>query len=165
MNRNRNKPFESSHRTTTTTTSHANHTANKLLLTGATTTTKTTRATKKATSGKINEIIDFSLKGKSRYMKINQPVLSLRMTGTRSSNRFKNPRLSAFDYDGDEEYEPKQFVFDIIEVKSKPPAPPLSILQQIAERSRDHSQDTSKPHRTHHHQRHHNDSNHDDSKD
>jgi len=96
---------------------------------------------KKATSGQISEIIDFNMKGKSRYMKINQPVNNkLRMSGTRSSNLFRNPRLSTFDFDGEEEYEPKQFVFDIIEYKVDP-APSSKPSQPTESIDRDPSQD------------------------
>lgn len=66
--------------------------------------------------GKLSEIIDFHMKGKNRYMKINQTT-KLKSSGTRSLSRFKNPLLNRFEFDGEEEFEPKQFYFDFVEEK------------------------------------------------
>jgi hypothetical protein len=69
--------------------------------------------------GKIAEIYDLQMKGKNRYMKINQPLFNtsnrLNVNGTKSVSKFSNPLLNRFDFDGEEDYEPKQFVFDFIE--------------------------------------------------
>lgn len=64
--------------------------------------------------GKLSEIIDFHMKGRNRYMKINQP--SKLRTVDRDWTRFKNPLLNRYDVsEEDDGYERKHYVFEYIE--------------------------------------------------
>ena len=62
---------------------------------------------------RISEIIDFGTSKNNRYLKINQTSSK---TNIRSNSRhlaaFKNPLLNSYDDEGEEDYEPKHFVFD-----------------------------------------------------
>jgi hypothetical protein len=72
---------------------------------------------------RISEVInlknvDFGANRNNRYMRINTgpPAANASKLSVRSNSRhlaaFKNPLLNSYDDDGDEEYEPKHFVFD-----------------------------------------------------
>lgn len=90
--------------------------------TSAATATNNHKIVKKSNFGILSEVFasDFRQKDKNRYMKINQPTKSqLKTSGTRSLSRFKNPLLNRFDYDGEEDYQPKQFYFDFVEEKQR----------------------------------------------
>jgi len=64
--------------------------------------------------GRLSEIIDFHVKGRNRYMKINQP--SKLKTVDRDWTRFKNPLLNRYDVnEEDDGYERKHYVFEYIE--------------------------------------------------
>lgn len=64
--------------------------------------------------GKLSEIIDFHVKGRNRYMKINQPTKL--KTVDRDWTRFKNPLLNRYDVsEEDDGYERKHYVFEYIE--------------------------------------------------
>jgi hypothetical protein len=64
--------------------------------------------------GRLSEIIDFHVKGRNRYMKINQPTKL--KTVDRDWTRFKNPLLNKYDVsEEDDGYERKHYVFDYIE--------------------------------------------------
>ena len=92
-------------------------------------------------SGRLSEIISNDLKGKNRFMKINQPTTQQvrqqlsKASGTRSLSRFKNPILNRFDFDGEEDYQPKQFYFDFVEEsKRTQPLAPITSRSPSVER-------------------------------
>jgi hypothetical protein len=69
--------------------------------------------------GKLNEIIDFHMNGRNRYMVINQQRASSRQklpaptpTGVRNPAKFRNPLLNKYEDDGDDDYERKRYVFE-----------------------------------------------------